>query len=73
MNYVLRGMNNKHALFFYNGVGMKQTTSFVYRDGKIALFDEEYKAIQIGDKLKLGNPDVEEYKFEPSFMKALTK
>jgi len=73
MNYHLRLHNNKHALFFYHGRGMKQQTSFVYKDGEIALFEEEYKAIQIGDKLKLGNPNVEEYKFEPSFLKAIAK
>lgn len=75
MNYHLRGMNGKSAIFFYNGVGAKQKTSFVYKDGNIALFDEEYKAIQIADKIKMGHSDdiLEEYKFEPDFLKAVNK
>lgn len=71
MKYIIRSLQGQHALFCYNGSGRKQVSSYLYKDGKIALFEFEHHAIKLGDELALENPDIGEYNFEPAFMKTL--
>ena len=72
MQYTIREINGRYALFFTTGLGMNMVSSFLYDEGKIKLFEFEHHAIKKGDDIKLRQ------KFgtcicEPKFMRAIEK
>ena len=72
MNYTIRSMNGRYALFFTKGSGPKMVSSFLFDEGKIKLFTREEDAIQVGDAIKL-REEFGSYTCDPKFMRALNK
>ena len=72
MNYTIRSMNGRYALFFTMGSGKKMVSSFLFDEGKIKLFAQEQEAVQVGDSIKL-RKDFGSCNCDVPFMKALDK